>query len=135
MHNLIAPLSRSAWADLDALVLEEVEALDAEARIAPGRPRGFDSDDDFLVRALTYLADHDDPIGLIARLRDGFGPLAPAGEEAGDGGAAEDPQAAQPPPPRETGPAADDGAEGEERRDGEPPQAEAPPPDGKDRQP
>ena len=60
-------LSQSAWADLDALVLEEVKALKSVPVKRP-EPPDFASGDDFISRATTYLEQHDDPRRLITDL-------------------------------------------------------------------
>ena len=59
---------RAAWDDLDALVLEEVEAASrTSARLGAVAPP-FGSDEDFLALAAEYLAAHEDPRGLLERL-------------------------------------------------------------------
>ena len=71
MYAQTAPLPRSVWADLDALVLEEFDAIQAE--LAPPRPRReFDSDEDFVIRAIAYLVGHADPAALMERIASGF---------------------------------------------------------------
>ena len=75
---------RSVRAGLDALVLEEIEALGASLpplrHPAPAPVRIFASDEEFLLAALRYLAAHADPGALVARLSAGFeaGPTPPA---------------------------------------------------------
>jgi hypothetical protein len=61
------PLPRTAWDDLDALVLEEVEALSGPSAVEILGP-SFACDEDFLARASAYFAGHDDPEGLLERL-------------------------------------------------------------------
>ena len=67
MHAQRPMPSRSLWADLDALVLEEVDALDAPPRDGI-EPPAFASEDDFLAQAVGYLRLRDDPLRLIAAL-------------------------------------------------------------------
>lgn len=67
MHAQRPMPSRSLWADLDALVLEEVDALDAPPRDGI-EPPAFASEDDFLAQAVGYLRLRDDPSRLIAAL-------------------------------------------------------------------
>lgn len=64
MHGERMALSHSVWADLDALVLEEVNALDAVSVSRP-EPPVFASEDDFISKATAYLRQHDDPLRLI----------------------------------------------------------------------
>lgn len=60
-------LSHSVWADLDALVLEEVNALKS-APVSRSEPSAFASEDDFISKATAYLRQHEDPLRLIADL-------------------------------------------------------------------
>lgn len=86
--------SRSLWADLDALVLEEVDAL----RAGPHRPAeapDFASEEAFLARASLYLRGHPDPEALVERLRIALAPDAPAGDAP--------PAAGDEPPPAQSG--------------------------------
>lgn len=59
------PPRRSAWDDLDALVLEEVEAA---SRASPATPAPLDCDEDFLARASAHFAAHEEPEALLERL-------------------------------------------------------------------
>ncbi|HEX8224382.1 MAG TPA: hypothetical protein VF605_11260 [Allosphingosinicella sp.] len=90
---------RSPWAGLDALVLEEIEALRTPPpplrRVPPAPAPAFASDDEFLVSALRYLAGHADPAGLVARLSAGF-QLATAEPESPAASDEEAPAAAAP---------------------------------------
>lgn len=111
MNATAAVSRRSPWAGLDALVLEEIEALRAppprREPPAPAPARGFSSDEDFLMSALRYLAGHPDPAALVARLSAGFQLAAttePEGPAAPEEGAREDSEAAAAP----DGPVADD---------------------------
>ncbi|WP_027061455.1 hypothetical protein [Mesorhizobium loti] len=75
MHGQVAPHSRSVWADLDAIVLQEVKAL----RSAPPRQTEaiFRSDEEFMDRAATYLEGRgEEAHSLVDRLRDMLGPVA-----------------------------------------------------------
>ena len=67
MDEPISPPPRSAWADLDALVIEETEAL-RQGPERPPEPPPFASDDDFSARAGAWLRGHADPQGLLERL-------------------------------------------------------------------
>ena len=71
------PRSRSAWADLDALVLEEVDALRAGPNLPVETP-GFASEEGFIARAAAYLRGRDDPEAVIGRLRLDLGLSGPA---------------------------------------------------------
>ncbi len=62
-----ATSARSVWADLDALVLEEVNALDPARELAP-EPPDFASDEDFSGRAAAFLRGHPDPESLVEAL-------------------------------------------------------------------
>ena len=69
MHNHAAARS-AVWADLDALVLEEVDALSTRYDDAPEQgATTFLSDDDFLTRAGDYLRLHAEPERLFEQLR------------------------------------------------------------------
>lgn len=96
MHGQITSRSRSVWANLDAIVLEEVKAL------RPGAPRAaeapppeeeapFRSDEEFMHRATAYLGGRgDEAYRLMERVRDMLG-LDRAGDAAvGRQGSAED---------------------------------------------
>ena len=74
------PRSRSVWADLDALVLEEVDALRAGPDLPIETP-GFASEEDFAARAAAYLRGHEQPEAVIGRLRIDLG-LSEPPEEA-----------------------------------------------------
>jgi len=69
MYASPAPRSRSVWADLDALVLEEVNALRTEPE-APAETAApdFASEEDFVSRVAAYLRGHEDREALLARL-------------------------------------------------------------------
>lgn len=67
MHGERTALARSVWADLDALVLEEVNALNA-APAAGLEPPAFRSEEDFVARATAYLRQRDDPLRVIEDL-------------------------------------------------------------------
>lgn len=67
MHAQRPMPSRSLWADLDALVLEEVNALDAPPREGI-EPPAFASEDDFLAQAVAYLRLRDDPLRVLEAL-------------------------------------------------------------------
>ncbi|MEA3066367.1 MAG: hypothetical protein QOJ27_2828 [Sphingomonadales bacterium] len=62
------PPRRTAWEDLEALVLEEVEALSRPSPAVEIVAPPFACDEDFLARASAYFAGHDDPEGLLERL-------------------------------------------------------------------
>lgn len=81
--------SRSVWADLDALVLEEVEALRA-GRHHPAEAPPFASEEEFFARVSLYLRGHPNPESLVERLCAELAPLTPV-EGA--------PEAANEPPP------------------------------------
>jgi hypothetical protein len=106
--------TQSIWADLDALVLEEMEAL----RAGPDRPDeapGIGSDDDFIFRASAHLRRHPDPEALVQRLCVELGLFQPPGEAPPAG-------EASPPTPPESGdraPAAESGSEDEGEGEGE----------------
>lgn len=67
MHGERTALARSVWADLDALVLEEVNALNAAPAAAP-KPAAFSSEEDFVAQATAYLRQRDDPLRVIEDL-------------------------------------------------------------------
>ncbi|QKD05446.1 hypothetical protein [Mesorhizobium loti] len=83
MHGQVAPHARSVWADLDAIVLQEVKAL----RSAPPRPveAPFGSDEEFMDRASAYLEGRGEEAHLLMeRLRGMLGQTAsPHTNEAG----------------------------------------------------
>jgi hypothetical protein len=98
MHASAAAASRrSLWAGLDALVLEEIEALRTSPpplrRPAPVAAPDFASEEEFLMRTLRYLAGHPDPAALVASLSAGF-PPAPDPEPKGSAATGEEPVAA-----------------------------------------
>jgi hypothetical protein len=66
MHTDRLTRSHSIWADLDALVLEEVRALGGRPERASRSP--FVSEDAFVAAAVDYLRDRDDPMRLIDQL-------------------------------------------------------------------
>ncbi|RUW43492.1 MULTISPECIES: hypothetical protein [unclassified Mesorhizobium] len=83
MHGQVAPHARSVWADLDAIVLQEVKAL----RSVPPRPAEpqFGSDEEFMDRATAYLEGRGEEAHLLVdRLRDMLGPAADADMAATD---------------------------------------------------
>ncbi|SFO57506.1 hypothetical protein SAMN03159463_02323 [Mesorhizobium sp. NFR06] len=87
MQGQIASHSRSVWANLDAIVIEEVEALHratprgAEAP-TPEEEVPFRSDDEFMRRATAYLGGRGgEAYRLIEHLRDVLG-LDRAGDAA-----------------------------------------------------
>jgi hypothetical protein len=71
MHRRRMALSPSDWANLDALVLEEVDALDA-TETPPRQIPLFNSEDDFLTKATAYLRQRQDPQQLIEALAAGL---------------------------------------------------------------
>ncbi len=79
MHGQIASRSRSVWANLDAIVLEEVKALRSAApraaeAPAPEEEPPFRSDEEFMHRAMAYLGGRgDEAYRLMERLRDMLG--------------------------------------------------------------
>jgi hypothetical protein len=102
-----APHSRSLWADLDALVLEEVDAL----RAGPNRPAeapAFASEDDFVARVSAFLRGHGDPEALVERLCTDLGLFKPP-RDASPATCEEPPSTAPdqtesaPPPPESSG--------------------------------
>lgn len=98
MHALRPMPSRSLWADLDALVLEEVNALDAASHDSIERP-AFASEDDFLALAVGYLRLRDDPLRVIEALSAELG-LSPSHEtELSDEGFEDTARPADLPPP------------------------------------
>lgn len=105
MHTQRPMPSRSLWADLDALVLEEVNALDAPSREGVERP-AFASEDDFLAQAVGYLRLRDDPLRVIEALSAELG-LSPSHEtELSDEGFEDTAMPADLPPPAPEVPAA-----------------------------
>jgi|GEM_PF-5026317 len=87
MHGQVATHARSVWADLDAIVLQEVKAL----RAASPRPTEipFGSDEEFMDRAAAYLEGRGDEAHLLMeRLRGLLGLTASAAADQ-----AETPQA------------------------------------------
>ncbi|BAB53085.1 hypothetical protein [Mesorhizobium japonicum] len=77
MHGQAATHARSVWADLDAIVLQEVKAL----RAASPRPAEipFGSDEEFMDRAAAYLEGRGDEAHiLMERLRSLLGLTASA---------------------------------------------------------
>ena len=68
MHGQTATRPNSVWADLDALVLEEVEALRAGPPRVP-EPLAFGSEEEFVARASAFLMGRENPDQLIERLR------------------------------------------------------------------
>jgi hypothetical protein len=83
MHTDQAARSHSVWADLDALVLEEVDALDRPPAEAAEPPR-FGSEDEFVAEAAYYLRHRTNPEHLIGRLYAELG-IAPDAAEMGGG--------------------------------------------------
>ena len=67
MHGERTALARSVWADLDALVLEEVNALNAAPAASLELP-AFSSEEDFVTQATAYLRQRDDPLRVIEDL-------------------------------------------------------------------
>ena len=80
MHTEHVAHGHSVWADLDALVLEEVDALAEPKEVA--EPQKFGSEDEFVADAVHYLRQRTDPEQLIERLRQELG-LQPG--DSGDG--------------------------------------------------
>ena len=72
MHMQIAAGRYSAWADLDAIVRQEVDALSAGADEPSASD--FASDEDFIAQALVHLREHEDAEALIERLRSELAP-------------------------------------------------------------
>jgi hypothetical protein len=67
MYASPAPRSRSVWADLDALVLEEVNALRTDPPAAAEAP-AFASEEDFVACVAAYLRGHDGREALLERV-------------------------------------------------------------------
>ncbi|RRI06431.1 hypothetical protein EH240_03940 [Mesorhizobium tamadayense] len=118
MHGQIASRSRSAWANLDAIVLEEVRALRppapraAEAAAAEAEAP-FSSDEEFMHRATAYLGGRgEEAFWLMERLRNMLGideaseaPANPTDEgQASAAGLDEDKPSGIDPPEVEKGP-------------------------------
>jgi hypothetical protein len=93
----------SAWADLDAIVLQEVDALSGRSARPP--IADFASNDDFVARVSTYLRGHDEAEALVKRLCKHLGLFRrPEVEETSDvelqpESTGQDPDAAPAPPP------------------------------------
>jgi hypothetical protein len=102
MHGERMALSHSVWADLDALVLEEVNALGA---VPAGRPEppAFASEDDFISKATAYLRQHDDPLRLIDDLAHDLSLSMSENLEMPDEPTPETPEAPEAPLPPQTG--------------------------------
>lgn len=66
MHMQIAAGRYSAWADLDAIVRQEVDALSSGADKVPAAE--FASDDDFIAQVVAYLREREDADSLMERL-------------------------------------------------------------------
>ncbi|MGM4915044.1 hypothetical protein [Rhizobium sp. 768_B6_N1_8] len=64
MHRERMALSHAAWTDLDALVLEEVNAV-AAAGARPQDVPAIYTEDEFLALAIAYLRQREDPLRLI----------------------------------------------------------------------
>jgi len=80
MHGQAATHARSVWADLDAIVLQEVKALHAASPRPAETP--FGSDDEFMDRAAAYLEGRGDEAHLLMeRLRGLLGLTASAGAD------------------------------------------------------
>lgn len=105
MHGERMALSHAAWADLDALVLEEVNALDA-VEAPPPEVLAFSSEDEFLAQAIAYLRQREDPLRLIAALTGELGLAAAPEPELADEQFELDDVPPAPAPPAEAGPAA-----------------------------
>jgi hypothetical protein len=121
-----ASSARSVWADLDALVLEEVNALQAAPEAGPEAP-DFASAEDFSARAAAFLRGHPDPESLVEALCAELGLFRLPEEkrpdpppEAGPAHAAAEARPApdDPDAPRAAGAGEEDGEEGGEQ-DGE----------------
>jgi len=115
MHAQTATSRYSAWADLDAIVLQEVDALSNR----PARPPAaadFASDEEFVDRVSAYLRDHEEAEALVERLSKELGlfrrpepqetpeatPEPEAADEQSEPDAAPPPQQQpSPPPPQE----------------------------------
>jgi hypothetical protein len=68
MHGQVAHRSRSVWANLDAIVLQEVDALRPTA--PPTAEPAFRSDEEFMDRATAYLGGRgEEAHRLVDRLR------------------------------------------------------------------
>jgi len=75
MHGQVAPHSRSVWADLDAIVLQEVKALRSPPQRQTEVP--FRSDEEFMDRAMAYLESRGEEAHLLVdRLRGMLGTAA-----------------------------------------------------------
>jgi hypothetical protein len=107
MYFRRSPPRRGAWDDLDALVLEEVEAAARASPMPRAAAAPFGSDDEFLARASAYFAGHDDPERLLERLCSLPG-LLPPDEEAPRSDAEVEPAAIAPEAP-EPAPDSDQG--------------------------
>ena len=104
MHMQIAAGRYSAWADLDAIVRQEVDALSSGAEEVPAAE--FASDEDFIAQAVAYLREHEDAQSLLERLRNELTP-SPIAEPVDLPAETPEPQAAAqeedaPPPAPET---------------------------------
>jgi hypothetical protein len=70
MHGQVAHRSRSVWANLDAIVLQEVDALRPTAAPRTAEPP-FRSDEEFMDRATAYLGGRgEEAHRLVDHLRD-----------------------------------------------------------------
>jgi hypothetical protein len=96
------PSRHSTWDDLDALVVEEMEALAGPPPI-PALPVPFLDDEKFLAAALSYLDGHADRDRLLAVLAGE--PLPPPSVAPSDGPMSGEPasQMPDPPPDKESG--------------------------------
>lgn len=80
MHTDHVAHNHSVWADLEALVLEEVDALAQPPSEVPEQVR-FGSEDEFVAEAAHYLRQRPDPVHLIDQLCAELG-IDPGGAES-----------------------------------------------------
>jgi len=83
MHTDHVAHNHSVWADLEALVLEEVDALAQPPSAVPKQVR-FGSEDEFVAEAAHYLRQRPDPGHLIDQLCAELG-IGASGDESGLG--------------------------------------------------
>ena len=112
MHAQTATSRYSAWADLDAIVLQEVDAL-SNRPAGPPVAADFASDEEFVDRVSAYLRDHEEAEALVERLSSELGLFRrPEPEDTSEPEGASEPKAAD---------------EAEPEADAAPPQPSPPP--------